>query len=169
MKFKNQHRMLVSFGAYFLVVCPNCSGKAKVISLGAPSPYITGITRRFFCSECGSHKEFVPRKNCYNEAVIRYSKNWEEGYINIGGPFDWFFGYSLYLQIPCCGQTLWAYNLEHLEYVESYVAAELREDHPYYLSVESRLPAWMKSAKNRHDVLKAIGKLKIKESGLIKS
>lgn len=158
-QFKNQHRMLESFGYEFLVVCPNCNSKSKVISLGDYSPYGTGIIRRFLCLHCGMTKEFVLKNNCFNQSAISYGSKWNEGFINIGGTFDWYFGYPLYLQIPCCGQTLWAYNLEHLEYLKNYVQAELRENHPYYLSVESRLPLWMKSAKNRDAVLKAISKL----------
>jgi len=46
--------------------------------------------------------------------------------------------------------------------MESYIEAEIRESHPYYLSVESRLPKWMKLAKNRNEVLRAIQKLKRK-------
>ncbi|RJX38951.1 hypothetical protein D3P09_15690 [Paenibacillus pinisoli] len=155
--FKNKHRMLESFGYEFLVACPNCNSKSKVISLGEHSPHSTGITKRFVCLNCGMTNDIR-----FNQSIISYSSKWNEGIINIGGSFDWYFGYPLYLQIPCCGQTLWAYNLEHLEYLKNYVQAELREDHPYYLSVESRLPLWMKSAKNRDAVLKAISKLEKK-------
>lgn len=161
-RFENQHRMLESFGYEFLVVCPHCSGKSKVISIGDSSPYRTGITRRFLCLHCGTTKERVPKNNSFNQSRISYSDQWTDGFINIGGAFDWYFGYPLYLQISCCGHTLWAYNLEHLEYLKNYVQAELREHHPYYLSVESRLPSWMKSAKNREEVSKAIVKLEQK-------
>jgi len=161
-QFKNQHRMLESFGYEFLVSCPNCNRKAKVISLGEHSPYITGRTIRFLCLHCGMNKEISPKNNGFNQSVIYYGNKWNEGYINIGGAFDWYFGYPLYLQIPCCGHTLWAYNLEHLEYLKDYVEAELRENGPYYLSVESRLPLWIKAAKNRDAVLKAISKLEQK-------
>ncbi|MFJ7953593.1 hypothetical protein ACIQZG_18990 [Lysinibacillus sp. NPDC096418] len=162
--FKNQHLMLESFGYEFLVVCPNCNSKSKVISLGEHSPYETRITKRFICLYCGMTKEFVPKSNCFNQSIISYGSKWNDGFINIGGVFDWYFGYPLYLQMPCSGQTLWAYNLEHLEYLKKYVQAELRENHPYYLSIESRLPLWMKSTKNRDVVLKAIAKLEKKAS-----
>lgn len=154
--------MLERFGYEFLVVCPNCNSKSRVISLGKYSPYITGITRRFLCLHCGITKEFVPKNNCFNESLISYGSKWNEGYINIGGAFDWYFGYPLYLQIACCGHTLWAYNLDHLKYIKNYVEAELRENGPYYLSVESRLPFWVKSSKNREAVVKAISKLEQK-------
>ncbi|MCM3124486.1 MULTISPECIES: hypothetical protein [unclassified Mesobacillus] len=158
-QFKNQHRLLESFGYEFLVSCPNCKSKAKVISLGEHSPYRTGITKRFLCLHCGMTKEFAPKNNCFNQSIISYGSKWNEGYINIGGAYDWYFGYPLYLQIACCGHTLWAYNLEHLEYIKNYVEAEIRENGTYYLSVESRLPFWIKSTKNRDAVLKAISKL----------
>ena len=161
----NRNRRLESFGYEFLVLCPNCNQKSKVISLGDPSPYKTDIGRRFICLNCGMNKEFYARKNCFNHAIISYGVNWKDGFINIGGLFDWYFGYPLYLQIPCCGHILWAYNLEHLDYIKQYIEAELRGDRPYYLSVESRLPLWMKSAKNREPVLKAIQKLEQKACG----
>ncbi|PAQ15652.1 hypothetical protein CD798_05465 [Bacillaceae bacterium SAOS 7] len=157
--------MLENFGDEFLVVCPNCHGKSKVISLGDHAPYRTDMTKRFICLECGLMKEFTPKKNCFNQVVISYSNKWTEGFINIGGVFDWYFGYPLYLQISCCSHTLWAYNLQHLEYLKNYVEAELRENHPYYLSIESRLPLWIKAAKNREIVLKAIEKLEQKAKG----
>ncbi len=157
-QFKNRHRMLESFGYEFAVHCPNCNQKSKVISPEAP--YYTDAIKRFICTSCGLMKEKIPGKNCFNQNVISYGNSWRDGFINIGGNYDWYFGYPLYLQAPCCGHTLWAYNIEHLCYLEEYVEAELRGPSPYYLSVESRLPIWMKIAKNRNAVLKAINKIK---------
>nr|WP_188388668.1 hypothetical protein [Priestia taiwanensis] len=151
--------MLESFGHEFLVACPTCKAQAKVYSLGEYSPYQTGIIRRFSCLHCGLSKEYVPKRNHYNQSIVSYSDTWVDGSINIGGAYDWFFGYPLYLQTSCCGNILWAYNFEHLLYIKRYVEAELRGNYPYYLSMESRFPLWMKSAKNRAAVLKAIDKL----------
>ncbi|MEH7612332.1 hypothetical protein [Gottfriedia acidiceleris] len=163
-RFINQHRMLETFGCEFLVLCPNCNGKSKVYSLGDSSPYITGEVKRFLCPNCGLTREFIPKRNGYNQNVISYGTSWKKDTINIGGAFDWYFGYPLYLQIPCCGNTLWAYNREHLDYLKKYVEAEMRGNAAYYLSVESRLPYWMKSAKNRESIIKAILKLEKMES-----
>ncbi|WP_336882602.1 hypothetical protein [Priestia koreensis] len=160
--FRNQHRMLESFGYEFLVTCPSCNHYSKVISLGDPSPYVPRTSIRFVCTNCGMSKELKTKSNGYNQSIISYGSQWKDGVVNIGGPYDWYFGYSLYLQTPCCGHTLWVYNREHLTYLKRYVEAELRESHPYYLSVESRLPVWIKSSKNREAVLKAIEKLENK-------
>jgi hypothetical protein len=54
---------------------------------------------------------------------------------------------------------LWALNEDHLSYLEEYVEATLREAYPNS-TMASRLPDWMKSAKNREDVLKCIRKLR---------
>jgi len=56
---------------------------------------------------------------------------------------------------------LWAYNLNHLDELRRYVAATLRErsSDAGNKSMASRLPAWIKSAKNRASVLKRIKRL----------
>src|SRR5687768_9071979 len=38
-----------------------------------------------------------------------------------GEPVDPVFGLQLWLQAPCCGHVLWAYNREHLEVIRGYV------------------------------------------------
>jgi hypothetical protein len=82
---------------------------------------------------------------------------------------DWYFRYPVWLTVACCGETLWAYNREHLDYLESYVSAGLRErtpgegapgGTPRNRVLSSRLPQWIKSAKNRERILAAIGKLR---------
>lgn len=91
----------------------------------------------------------------------------------VGGSFDWYFRLPLWLQTPCCGKILWAYNREHLDFLESYIKAGLRERFPLKVyetglvmwrnkSLASRLPTWMKRAKNRDEVLRGIEKLRKK-------
>jgi len=55
---------------------------------------------------------------------------------------------------------VWAYNFRHLAQLHCYVAATLRDErHGGNASWSSRLPAWMKAAKNREPVLKALDRL----------
>lgn len=81
---------------------------------------------------------------------------------------DWYFGLRLWLNTPCCGDELWAFNARHLAWLEGYIGATLREqwcDPKSGWSNQSalnRLPAWIKSGKNREDVLRGIEKLKHK-------
>jgi len=61
---------------------------------------------------------------------------------------------------------LWFYNEEHLNYIERFVRAVLRERKPHIdygwnnSSMISRLPKWLKKAGNREEILKCIEKLK---------
>jgi hypothetical protein len=56
---------------------------------------------------------------------------------------------------------IWAYNAEHLAALKGYISATLRErtSSAGNKSLFSRLPAWMKTAKNRDSVSKRLAKL----------
>jgi hypothetical protein len=99
--------------------------------------------------------------------TARKQQYYKPGQIAIGDAVDWYFHLPLWLQIPCCGETLWAYNPAHLAYIEDYVQATLRErqkdQHGWSnRSLRSRLPKWMQGAKNRTVVLECVEKLKQK-------
>jgi hypothetical protein len=72
--------------------------------------------------------------------------------------------YSLYLKTPTSKGQICAYNPQHLELLKAFILADLREkkfsntNRSYF----SRLPAWIKSSRNRKDVLKAISRLEDK-------
>jgi hypothetical protein len=70
------------------------------------------------------------------------------------------FGLPLWLQTPCAGHTLWAFNARHLAYLKQFLEAELRERRgTANASVISRLPAWIKEAKHRDATLRAVERL----------
>jgi hypothetical protein len=152
-RFQDVGQTIYGFTDLFLVHCPQCAGCARVVPLDASKTWWSA-PRRLVCARCGYTKDHDGRS-----AVI-------------GADTDWYFGLPLWLQTPCCGETLWAYNTEHLDFLEQYVAATLRERtrrdgtplrEPRTArngSIASRLPAWIKSAKNREAVLKGIGKLR---------
>ena len=73
---------------------------------------------------------------------------------------DPWFGLPLWLHTPCCGHALWALNENHLELLRAYVSATIRERVPNRnASLVSRLPDWLKAAKNRDAVLRSVAKL----------
>jgi hypothetical protein len=70
---------------------------------------------------------------------------------------------ELWLRVGCCGHTLWARSVGHLHFLESYVAASLRErlqanwpDREYLAT----LPKWLCLAKNRAAVLRGFTALR---------
>jgi hypothetical protein len=87
---------------------------------------------------------------------------------------DPFFGLPLWLQTPCCGNVLWAYNGRQLDLLAEYVGADLRErvsrspgegafrrfEGVEAFTMLERLPAWIKSAGHRAEVLKAVARLR---------
>ena len=131
------------------VVCPDCGSKGKVAKLSEVRDIFA--PRRFTCLECGKNK------------------NWVKSSISRPETEDPYFGFSLWYQMNCCGHNLFALNLEHLEFLESYVAAELRERGMEKegwgvrnATMASRLPQWVKDKKNRREILRTISKMKPK-------
>ena len=150
-RFADGGELIYEFGEEFFVVCPKCAGRAKVARVGTASEKL-------------GERLFAPRRLVCPHCVFR--DEWNGGSIAVGASFDWYFRLPLWLEISCCGETLWAYNEKHLEFIESYVAAKLRERIPFKnKSLASRLPQWIKSAGNREEILRAIGKLRGKLNG----
>jgi len=147
-RFSENGEMIYDFGREFLVVCPKCEAMAKVVSIPVGSDKVnTRLTapRNLICLTC-VHRD-----------------TWQGGGIAIGASYDWYFRLPLWLQISCCGKTLWAYNETHLDFLENYVGSKLRERVPNTnKSLASRLPQWIKSAKNRDEILKCIKRLRTK-------
>lgn len=144
-KFQDKGETLLSFGDEFLVVCPRCSSGCKVIPTDATTGKAAGLfaERKASCLQCGFSKICDPQS------------------VGVGQECDSYFGFPLWLQVSCCGQTLWAYNARHLEWLQNYVQDKHRKQIPNVnKSMASRLPAWMKDAKNRDDVLRCIERLK---------
>ena len=143
-RFRDSGETIYRFGVEFLVRCPRCQRRASVLPLPGHEPTLFA-PRRLVCSRCA------------------YTRDWHEKTVCVGGSLDWYFRLPLWLQIPCCGQVLWAYNKDHLDFLEAYVQADLRERVPNRNgSLASRLPAWMKAARHRNDVLRGIETLRKK-------
>jgi hypothetical protein len=146
-RFRDNGETRYGFVDEFLVECPKCALMAKVVLINNyPTEKERFLApRKLVCANCG-HIE-----TCNGKKAL------------IGNAKDWYFQCPLWLQISCCGKILWAYNLQHLDLLESYVSAKLRERKPNVnRSVASRLPNWIKRAKNRGEILKSIGHLKEK-------
>ena len=155
-RFLDEGTKIYDFYDEFLVVCPKCGARAKVVIDEAEFAKLP--TRKLLKYR---NQFYAPRKLICLNCVHR--DTWKGNQILTGANVDWYFRLPLWLEIPCCGERLWAYNRNHLELLEAYVGAKLRErttkGHNSFLS---KLPKWIKSAKNRDEILKAIKKLKEK-------
>ncbi|MCC2668904.1 MAG: hypothetical protein K0Q72_1375 [Armatimonadetes bacterium] len=146
-RFRDERQTIYDFTDEFLVVCPNCRACAKVIPRDPGEPALF-TPRRLVCSACA------------------HIRDWASDAVRSADGVDWYFHLPLWLSTPCCGEVLWAHNWRHLQLVEDYVGALLREHirPPGYgwsnRSLANRLPRWMKVAKNRAEVLEAITRLR---------
>ena len=70
------------------------------------------------------------------------------------------FGLPLRLATSTRHGIVWAYNLRHLNELSSYVTAKLRvRQNSGNSAMSSRIPKWMKLAKHREEIAKALCKL----------
>jgi hypothetical protein len=74
-------------------------------------------------------------------------------------PADPHFGLPLRLVESTRAGLLWAYNAEHLQALHAYASAMLREHRGHHRSMFSRLPQWMKLARNRVLLQRAVERL----------
>ena len=138
-RFKDKNYRLSDFAKKVLVVCPRCTKQARALV-----DYEENIAR-LYCFSCGYSKE----------CSTKYGK----GYIHL--PANAYFGAELWLKERFRDNWIWAYNYEHLNYLEQYISAGLRErqNRTHFTMVE-KLPSFIQSAKNRDALIKLIGKMK---------
>jgi hypothetical protein len=104
------------------------------------------------CSSCDTINKV--RENL-TEMYLPYSKE------RISDPA---FGLPLWYTDAVKGETIWAYNVQHLQEIKSYVVSKLRErtTDRFKMTMVEKLPEFIKSAKNREEILKAIGRMEEK-------
>jgi len=148
-RFIDKFKSRSSFTNEFLVICPQCSNKAKVFSLEPISNAWYNKEWRVACTKCNYFSQTTS-----GDSITLYIDR------------DWYFQLPLYYTIETKNGSLYAYNDEHLNYIEKYIFSELRErkrDDKWGWSNQSqisRLPKWVKLAKNRTKLLSLIKKLK---------
>ena len=141
-RFQDENLLLSDFYGEVLVVCPSCAKKAI-----AKANFETKKAR-LFCLNCGYNKEVATALN-QNTSIQM--------------PANAFFNASLWLQTSFKNDVFYAYNNKHLDYLERYISAVLREhkDRSHFTLLE-KLPKFYHEAKNREGLLKIISKLKNK-------
>lgn len=142
-RFRDPLTELYQFTDSVLVRCPRCAGIAHYERRPTDAADAAGATypqRRLVCRSCG---------------LARHSSH--DGR-RCAQP-------DLWLRTETRHGVVWAYNLEHLDLLGRFVAASLRERPPWYehgrkMTYIGRLPAWIKRAKNRDEILRAVDRLR---------
>jgi hypothetical protein len=81
---------------------------------------------------------------------------------NVRNAEDPYFHYPLYFQAQYRGKVIWALNREHLQYLITYLSADIRTASEALEYQFSKLPTFMKTAKNRDGIVKLLMKLQEK-------
>ncbi len=116
------------------------------------------------CGQCATLRKFTfPPKSTLRLgecSCLHCGHQW-----SITAGQDFFIRGPLWLRMPCHANVLWVLNRPHLEFLEQFIGAELREERMEEKSsrrLSSALPRWMLAAKNRNDVLRCLRKLREK-------
>lgn len=176
------------YTGYYLVECPQCHKPANVekgmlscpncmLQKNADDDILYKAYVKRFCPYCG--KEIYAEQSGFKtppkeisvtcshcQATIEYSPN-IESYRKVnslpqdaGLKKDPYFCLPLWLQTEVKGNLFWACNREHMQEIKEYVESDLRERlWPYLMTMTAKLPAFIKDAKNREDIIKGINRL----------
>jgi hypothetical protein len=167
-RFRDTGERLWMLAREILVVCPRCRGRSVVVvhpghrdCLRYPGDHLME-PHRLSCPGCGHTDAWTPRRARKGDADLFFAGGPPLAVPRMTGPDDPFFGLPLWLRRRCCGRILWAYNAAHLHLLEAYVTARLRERHPSTGSgsLVEHLPAWIKAADNRDEVVAALRDLR---------
>lgn len=155
------------------LICVNCSYTRTDCDFKWVGP-VKAFGRRP-CGNCGykwiEAKIFkaTPPKRLFNNTEISCPKcnkkniveiKWKIDFLN-GKPVDPYNGEKLWYVDSFKDNQIWAYNLDHLFYLKSFFSSSLRErgEGAGKYSTITNLPTWMKSKKNKDDIIKVLDRL----------
>jgi endogenous inhibitor of DNA gyrase (YacG/DUF329 family) len=137
---------------YNAIVKRSCDHCGKPIHITIPNQKLKSEQISVPCPHCGTTRVYQPRNEEYR--IVYKSSD---------SPSDTMFNLPLWLQIEVKDNLFWAYNKKHLQDIKRYVQAKLRERQTLeFTTMVERLPKFIKEAKNRDAILKAIERLERK-------
>ena len=164
-RFRDPRVQLEQFARFdVLVRCPRCDACAISRPSVVENRWVMWWPRRLVCATCGRADNWAATRRSAATVVTTADHRAApvEGLL-LGAPVDPHFRLPLWLETSCCGgHTLWAWNPEHLDALEAYIGARVRErgDQDGYTSMLEKLPTWMKTAKNRDELLRVLQRLR---------
>ncbi|MGW3094909.1 hypothetical protein ACWDCC_15805 [Streptomyces sp. NPDC001102] len=153
-RFRDPRSTEYDFISLIIVRCPGCQEAARVVPApedSDPGGRILFRPRRLICRGCGLSRVWSSRPVALPAGTAQPAT-------------DPYFGLPLWLQVETRHGWLWAYNPEHLDLIRRFVQAPLRERAPWYdtgqkMTLVARLPTWIKRAKHRDEILRAVSRI----------
>ncbi len=146
-------------GKDIYVICSSCGEKA-VVKVAQRQKNDTAPAVEMRCTACDCEKSLM-----HKPGIVIYTS--EPGMIKgryaiVGANIDPYFHMPLWLTIPCGDQLLWAYNYDHLNFIQQELQRQLtpeeENDEPETRTV--RLPGWMHTTHDTELILNCIARLK---------
>ncbi|MET7253827.1 hypothetical protein [Dyadobacter fermentans] len=133
---------------YTATVSRACGHCGESIEVSIPNNKEKVMELKYSCPHCHVPEVYKPNNVPYR---LKYSSE------RLTDPV---FGLRLWFQESIKGDTFWASNREHLLEIRNYVTARLRERQTMRITtMVEKLPQFIKAAKNREAVLKAIERM----------
>ncbi|WP_276380445.1 hypothetical protein [Flavobacterium sp. H4147] len=148
--FTKPRQPIIKYVAYGKRYCINCRKSYEFESQAFKKKSLIYKTR---CPHCNFQEEGKTKI----KEIIEESK-FEKGLMR-----ERWYNLPLWFQKEFDNEIFWAYNLDHIYYLERYINAGLRERNSkvnYTSSLVARLPKFVKAAKNREKLLKILKKWK---------
>ncbi|TYR81660.1 hypothetical protein FZC66_07455 [Priestia megaterium] len=144
-QYEVQQQFLAKFLDFILVKCPNCELCARVTKAANSQESSAYASHICTCPHCS-----------YTNATVSHDKI----EIQSNEAIDPFFRLPLYLTAQCQNHVLWAYNLEHLQYIESYIEVKQKNDCFVPPTFDLYLPDWITDKRVQEEALTEIQRLK---------
>ncbi|UUF12691.1 MULTISPECIES: hypothetical protein [Flavobacterium] len=148
--FSKSKPPIFKYVAYGKIYCSKCFEKFEFESRAFKIKPLIYKTR---CPHCNFQEEVKPKIN-----EIKIESKLDDGLVR-----DTWYNLPLWFQKEIDGNIFWAYNQDHIDYLERYIQAGLRERNSkvnYTSSLVAHLPQFVKAAKNREKLLKILKKWK---------
>jgi hypothetical protein len=143
-RFADEKLTTADFYKEVWVVCPQCRKRAVA------TVDFEKCEARLVCGKCSYNKK-------HSTAIRRGEKIIG----SVQAAAQYYFRASLWLQMPFGDHRLWAYNDKHLDYMERYIGALLRESpNRTGFTLVEKLPKFIQHASNREPLLKLIEKMR---------
>ncbi|MBL4706300.1 MAG: hypothetical protein JKY54_17365 [Flavobacteriales bacterium] len=124
-RFNAYEKSTYDFVKKILVECPSCGDQALVKSSESFSSAEKESETRVICTNCGHSKMLSEEPK--TRFKFKNGSTSETRFYAMNGNIDPYFKLPLWLQLELPKGLLWAYNYDHLSFIENHISAELRE------------------------------------------
>jgi transposase-like protein len=146
---KNHHKEIWRGGFNYELAYGNTCSACGTNNTLVKSNHSENSHHFFNCSGCNSTRKYL---------VNQIEKDWTKTGI------DKYFGFPLKFKKVIKGNLFWIINRPHLLFIKAYLNRNIRKQNTLHNNPENRIPKFIISAKNKHEIIRYIDKIEIELS-----